>query len=175
MDTETTGAANCLPEQEAPKKPGRSPPIVMTFATPLVRIQSDIKKHVKGEYEIQNTRNETRIIIKEMMDYSAMKSYLEKNNLHYFIFSPNSERPIKVVIRRHPPDTPAEDISNSFESLGFNIIYVRQMTANRTAPHGQADVETLPLFLVTLTRNFRSQEILKLNSLIHIIIKVEPY
>jgi hypothetical protein len=30
MDTETTGAENTLPEQEAPRKSGRPPPIVMT-------------------------------------------------------------------------------------------------------------------------------------------------
>jgi hypothetical protein len=47
-----------------------------------------------------------------MTDYSAMKSYLEKNNLQYFAFSPNSEKPLKAVIRHLPPDTPAEDISS---------------------------------------------------------------
>jgi hypothetical protein len=33
-----------------------------------------------------------------MADYSAMKSYLEKNNLYYFTFSPNSEKPIKASV-----------------------------------------------------------------------------
>jgi hypothetical protein len=33
-----------------------------------------------------------------MADYSAMKFSLEKNNLHDFTFSPNSENPIKAVI-----------------------------------------------------------------------------
>jgi hypothetical protein len=37
-----------------------------------------------------------------MVDYSAMKFYLEKNNLHYFTFSPNSEKPIKAVIHHFP-------------------------------------------------------------------------
>jgi hypothetical protein len=64
-----------------------------------------------------------------MTDYSAMKSYLEKNNLPYFIFSPNSEKPIKAVIHHLPPDTPAEDISDSLEDLGFSIINVRQTAA----------------------------------------------
>jgi hypothetical protein len=50
-----------------------------------------------------------------MADYLAMKSYLEKHNLHYFTFSPNSKKPIKAVIRHLPPDTAAEDISNSLE------------------------------------------------------------
>jgi hypothetical protein len=51
MDMETTGAENTLPEQEAPRKPGRPPPTVMTSTTNLSRRQSDLKEHVKGEYE----------------------------------------------------------------------------------------------------------------------------
>jgi hypothetical protein len=31
------------------------------------------------------------IVTKVIVDYSEMKSYLEKNNLHYFTFSPNSK------------------------------------------------------------------------------------
>jgi hypothetical protein len=38
------------------------------------------------------------IITKEMADYSAVKSYLEKNNLNYFTFSLNSEKPVEAVI-----------------------------------------------------------------------------
>jgi hypothetical protein len=70
-----------------------------------------------------------------MADYSVMKSYLEKHNLHYFTFSPNSEKPIKAVISHRPPGTPAEDISNSLEDFGFNDINVRYLTTNRRAPN----------------------------------------
>jgi hypothetical protein len=51
-----------------------------------------------------------------MADYSAMKYYLAKNNLHCFTFSPNSEKPIKAVIGQLPPGMAAEDISNSLET-----------------------------------------------------------
>jgi hypothetical protein len=110
-----------------------------------------------------------------MADYSAVKSYMEKNYLHYFTFSLDSEKPMKAVIRHLPPDMPAEDISNSLEDLGFNIMKVRQMMATRTAINSQTHVEPLPLFLVTLTRNVKSQQIHNLNSLNYIIIKVELY
>jgi hypothetical protein len=69
-----------------------------------------------------------------MEDYLAMKYYLEKNNLHYFTFSPNSEKPMKVVIYQLPQDTPVEYVCNSLEDLGCNIINVRQMIAIRIAP-----------------------------------------
>jgi hypothetical protein len=103
-----------------------------------------------------------------------MKFYLEKNNLQYFTFSTHSEKPIKAVICLLPPDMPTKDISNSLEDLGFNIINMRQMMANR-ASNGQTHIETLPLFLATLPRNVKSQETFKLNSLKHIIILVKSY
>jgi hypothetical protein len=103
-----------------------------------------------------------------------MKSYLEKNNLHYFSFYPNSKNPIKAVIHHFPPHTPVEDISNSLEDLGFNV-NMRQMIATPIAPDGQNHMEPLPLSLITLTRNMKSQEIFQLNSLMHIIFKVELY
>jgi hypothetical protein len=77
-----------------------------------------------------------------MADYSAMKSYLEKNNLHYLSCSLNSEKPIKAETRHLPPDTPAERISNGLENLGFNVINVRLLTTNRSAPNKQTHVET---------------------------------
>jgi hypothetical protein len=51
MDTETAGAENNPPEQEAPRKSDRPPPIVITSTTKLIRLQSDLKEHVKGAYE----------------------------------------------------------------------------------------------------------------------------
>jgi hypothetical protein len=95
MDTETTGAEKALTEQEVPRKSGKSdrpPSILMTSTTNLILLQTNLKQHVKGEYEFRNTRTGTRIITKEMPDYSGMKFYLEKNNVHYFTFSPNSEK-----------------------------------------------------------------------------------
>jgi hypothetical protein len=102
MDTETTDAENTVPEQEATRKPGRPPPIVMTSTTNLIPPPNDLKDRVKGQHEFRNTLYGTHITTNEIADYSAMKSYLEKNNLHYFIFSPNSEKTIKAVSNPSP-------------------------------------------------------------------------
>jgi hypothetical protein len=110
-----------------------------------------------------------------MVDYSAMKSYPEENNLQYVTFPPNSEKSVKSQICHLHPDTPAEVVSNNLEALGFNIINVRQLTTSRRAQNGQIHVESLPLFLVTLTRNVTFQEIFKLNRHNHMIIKVQYY
>jgi hypothetical protein len=107
---------------------------MMTSTAKLIRLQSDLKEQVRGEYEFRNTQNGTRIITNEMADYSAMKLYLKKIS---------SILPTKRVSRCLPPDTPAEDISRSLEDLGFNVINVRQMTATRRAPNEQIHVEPL--------------------------------
>jgi hypothetical protein len=60
MDMETTDAEDTLPEQEAPRKSGRPPPI-MTSTMNLIRTPNELKDHVKGQYESQNTLYGTRI------------------------------------------------------------------------------------------------------------------
>jgi hypothetical protein len=72
-----------------------------------------------------------------MEDYSAMKPYLEKNNLHYIYLLPKLRKAHAGNNSSLRQDTPAEDISNSLDNLGFNVINARQMTATRTAPNGQ--------------------------------------
>jgi hypothetical protein len=92
MDMEATGAENTIPEQEALRKPGRLPLIIMASTTNLIRLQIDLKDHVKGAYKFKNTLKVTCIIINEMANYSAIESYMEKNNFHHFTISPNSEQ-----------------------------------------------------------------------------------
>jgi hypothetical protein len=89
-----------------------------------------------------------------------MKSYLEKNNLHYFAFAINSKKPIKAVIHHLPPTAPAEVMSNILEDLGFNAINVRKMMITRGAPHGQTRIETLPLFRYLNKKSKISRDIL---------------
>jgi hypothetical protein len=103
-----------LLEQDTLRKSGRPPSIMMTSTTILIRLQGALNEQVKGEHKFRNTRKGTRIISNERAVYSAMKSYMEKNNLHYFTFFSNSEKPIKAVIHHFPPDT-LEKISNSFQ------------------------------------------------------------
>jgi hypothetical protein len=72
MDTETTVAQNAVLEQKVSRKSGRRSTIVMTSTTKLIRLQSDLKDQAKGKYEFRNRSNATRIITREMVEYSAM-------------------------------------------------------------------------------------------------------
>jgi hypothetical protein len=112
-------------------------------------------------------------VTKEMADYSVIKEYLSSQNLNYFTFYPKSLKPIKAVIRHLPENTPAEEIYEGLVEIGFDIISVKQMSTDYRS-HGSAST-SLPLFLITLPRSEKSQDIFKLTSLCYIAIKVELY
>jgi hypothetical protein len=111
----------------------RPPPIVLTTAINLIHLQSKLKELVKGNFEFRNTKSGTRIICREMSDYSVIRTYLDSKNLNYYTFYPKSEKPIKAVIRHLPTDTPAEDTSNGLVDMGFDVVSVKQMTSTRSS------------------------------------------
>jgi hypothetical protein len=56
--------------------------------------------------------------------------------------------------------------------LGFDIISVKQMSTNRRSPSEGTLTKNLLLFLITLSRTAKSQEIFRLTALYHIAIRV---
>jgi hypothetical protein len=166
--------------QSAPSQAGRPPPIILTSATNLIQLQKKIRGLVNGNFDFRNTRSGTRVVTKDMADYSAIKSFLEKENLHFFIFHPKSLKPFKVVIRRLPSVSPAEEIYEALTDLGFDVMSVKQiMSSRRSLPEAGQKSANVPLtqllFLITLPKNEKSQEIFKLTGLCHISIQVEAY
>jgi hypothetical protein len=153
---------------------GRPPPIILTSATNLLQLQKSIKGIVKGSFEFRNTKNGTRALTKEMAHFSAIKSFLSKK-FSFYTFFPKSQKPIKAVIRHLPSNTPAEEICEALVELRFDTISVRQMTTTRRSPLQNPEHSNLPLYLITLPRTEKSQDIFKLTGLCHISIKVPAY
>jgi hypothetical protein len=115
-------------QQQVPtSERSRPPPIVLTSETNLIQLQKQIKGMVKGSFEFHSTRNGTRVVTREMTDFSAIRSHLESKSLHYYTFHPKSQKPIKAVIQHLPLNTTAEDISDGLVTLGFDVISVKQM------------------------------------------------
>jgi hypothetical protein len=184
-EMECEGSANEVadnpenPEDEVQQRPasqtGRPPPIVLTSEENLIRLQKKLKSICKGSFEFRSTRNGTRVVTKEMADFAAIRSYFDSQNLHYFTFFPKSQKPIKAVIRHLPLNTPAEDISDGLVNLGFDIISVKQMSTTRRSSADGPNNINLPLFLITLPRTPKSQDIFKIRSICYIAVKVEAY
>jgi hypothetical protein len=110
-----------------------------------------------------------------MADFQSVKSHFDSQNLSHYSFFPKSEKPVKAAIRHLSHNTPAEDISDGLVSLGFDVVSVKQMTAIRRSPPEESKIINLSLFLVTLSRTAKSQEIFRLSSLCHVAIRVGVY
>jgi hypothetical protein len=80
---------------------------------------------------------------------------------------------MKAVIRHLPHNTPIEDISDGLVSLGFDVISVKQMTATRRSPSDGSTTINILLFLITLPKTAKYQEIFQMQRLCHIAIRVE--
>lgn len=152
----------------------QQPPILLTTSTNLMQLQKEIKGLVKDILEFRSTRNGTRVVTPDMADYYSIRTQFDKNKLSYFTFHPKGNKPIKFLIRHLPTDTPAEGICNGLQDLGFNVLSVKQMTAFRSSEGNNRQVN-LPHSSLTLARNQKSQEMLRLINLCHIIIRVEAY
>jgi hypothetical protein len=105
-----------------------------------------------------------------LADYHAIKKHLQEKRIPYYTFHPKSVKPIKAIIRHLPGNNPEEDIAKELQAIGFTVISVRQLASKRP----QTPIN-LPLFLVTLPKSDKSQEIFQLASLNHVIIKVEAH
>jgi hypothetical protein len=137
---------------------------VLTSTINPIQLQKQLIGVLKDNFDFRSTKNGTRAITKTMADFSAVKSYLENNNLVYFTFYPKSPKPKKTVIRHLPVNMPAEDISDGLVSVGFDVISVKQMTVTRRSPPEGSTIINFPLFLITLPRMAKSQEIFRLPS-----------
>jgi hypothetical protein len=119
-------------QQQAPSsQAGRPPPVVLTSQVTLIQLQRQLKGLLKGSFELCSTRNGIRVVTKEIADFSTIRSYFESKILPYLTFCPKSQKLRKAVIRRLPFTTPTEDIPDEFLDLVFDVVNVKQMSANR--------------------------------------------
>jgi hypothetical protein len=99
---EATSESPTSETQQTSNKAGRPPPIILTSAINLIKLQRHIRDIVKGDFDFRNTRSGSRIITKEMEDIYSIRKYLEGKNLSHFTFFHKSEKPIKAVILQLP-------------------------------------------------------------------------
>jgi hypothetical protein len=78
------------------------------------------------------------------------------------------------VIQHLPQNIPAKDIYDGAVDISFDVISIKQMSTVRRYLEGSTSV-TVPLFLVTLPRTAKSQDVFKLSSLCRISVKIEVY
>jgi hypothetical protein len=148
MDLEVTGGV----QQEPSSQAGRPPPIFLTSGTNLLQLQKKLTGLVEGNLEFRTSRNGTRVVTREMADFSAVKAYFTSENLSLYTFFPKSLKPVKPVIRHLPSVTLAVDISEALTVLGYDVVSIKQMSSSRRTKEEVSQPKILPFFLITLPR-----------------------
>jgi hypothetical protein len=108
-----------------------------------------------GEF-FWNTAIEARITTESMVDCNTIQKFLTEKNLHFCTFCIKADKLVKAIIRHLSGNNSAEDITVALQEIDYDIINVKQMTAKRPSPEGVVTHTSLPLFLVILARNQKS-------------------
>jgi hypothetical protein len=163
MDTDAPGTESNEAEETVPGNLGRQPPIVLTSANNLIQTQKQLKGVAKQIFEFCTTRNGTRVITKNMVDCQISGSPLRDQQPFLLYLLP------KIAETHQGSDPPSASKhscrghtrwADGLVELGFDVTSIKP---------------TLPLFLITLPRMAKSQDISKLYNLCHVSIKVEAY
>lgn len=105
-------------------------------------------------------------------DYEKLEAYCIQQNKQYSTTIAKKDRPLKVVIRKLPIDTPTQDIYQDLVDLEYPVIEVTQM-------HGRDKTTNekilYPLFLASFHKEPNINEIYKLKYLLSYTVLVEPY
>jgi hypothetical protein len=121
-----------------------------------MQLQKVNKSVVKDNLELRNTRNGTRVITKTLVDFAAVKDYVEGHNLPHFTLYPKYLKPIHAVIRHLPVNTPSEDTSDGLIGLDFDVTSIKEMLSTRRTPPEETPTKNLPLLLITFSRKVKS-------------------
>ncbi|GBM97576.1 RNA-directed DNA polymerase from mobile element jockey [Araneus ventricosus] len=110
-----------------------------------------------------------KLYVKDELEHRKLTKYLKIADLEYFTMTPRSERPIKVVIRGIPPETPAEYVKESLiEEYKFEIEKVAQLTQFKTK-------RPLPIYQITLKNNEVNKGIWNVNTLMLVKVTVRKF
>ncbi|XP_035206109.1 uncharacterized protein LOC118181146 [Stegodyphus dumicola] len=119
------------------------------------------KKKGEGNYEIHTKNSDT---------FRSMTALFDKKEFSYHSFLLPEEKNLKVVIRNLPIDAKPTDIQEKLREKDFTALKVEQLMKGRGK-----DRAKMPLFLVTLSKTPKNNEIYHLKYLMYLHIKVERY
>jgi hypothetical protein len=94
--------------------------------------------------------------------FSTFHSQFQNNNLQYFIFHAKSKKTVKAVIQLPPFTISAEDISDWFVTIGFDVISAKQISVTRQSRAEETTTANIPIFFITLPGTSKSENTFEL-------------
>jgi hypothetical protein len=125
---------------------------------------------VKGNFEFWSTRREPELWQKKWQTSQALNSFSIHNN--YLLYLPKTTKTCKICDKASPIHHAGR---GDMWGAGGTWLWCNQHQANDVCQSPEEDPKksNLPLFLLTLPRTEKSQDVFKLTGLCHISIRVE--
>ncbi|GBM79342.1 hypothetical protein AVEN_32956-1 [Araneus ventricosus] len=101
-------------------------------------------------------------------DHRSLTDYLDSESLEYYFIAPQAEKPTKVVVHGLDIDSSCDDIKEELTKKNYRVDKVHQFKKFRTK-------QLIPVFQVHLLPTENLKEIYKIDTLLHMIITIEPY
>jgi hypothetical protein len=74
MGTDAPDTESTATEKAVSEKLGKPPPVVLTSAVNLIQLQKQLTGVAKDTFELHSTKNGTRVVTKNMVDYQTNKN-----------------------------------------------------------------------------------------------------
>ncbi|GBO10304.1 hypothetical protein AVEN_256604-1 [Araneus ventricosus] len=127
------GKLSDTPEEEIslhkPKAP--VPPIMLRYSDNYPEMLANIKKAC-GPTDNKFSNDIIKFFPGTSDKHTQISNFCRTQGYDFYILKPKQLRPIKVVIKRLPPNQNPSEIKEALEELGFSINQVIQLTKLRT-------------------------------------------
>lgn len=131
-------------------------PGICTELTELICFDNFYCKSTADRLKIQTSNPDS---------YRTLVQYLRKENTEFHTYQLKNDKPIRVVIHNLRPSTPTDLIKNELELRLFEIKQVTHVTH-------RINKIPLPLYFVDLESTDQTNDIFKLESLLHTKIEI---
>jgi len=154
-------------EPDAPLSIKPPPPIFVKHVRDFPELCIELCELIGVDnFHCKSTPDQLKIQTTNPEAYRTLVKFLRNEKAQFHTFQLKEDKPTRVVIRNLHPTTPTDLIKNELETRLFEVRQVTQVLH-------RLNKNQLPLFFVDLEPTTHSNEIFKLNSLLHTKIKVE--
>lgn len=146
----------------------RPPPIIINFSENYNQLVQNIKKVIKGNFNIRTaSQNVFKITTYDSTDYRQLTKHLSETNIAWHSYENKQERPIRVLAKYLPSTCEPEAIILDLKNKGFQIINAINKFQYRTkAP--------LNMFILCFEHTENVNKIYQIREILNTIVKIEP-
>ncbi|XP_049798635.1 uncharacterized protein LOC126232418 [Schistocerca nitens] len=151
-----------------PQQRRTPPPIVIEYKGVFRELQNALNMAIgRNSYTVRAVGEElAKVNIKTTEDYRKVLTLVEERSWHFYTYSADRKKPLKVVFRYLPRSLKPEEIKEDLECMGFAVDEVIKMKPLRTRGRG-------PLTLVIANNTAENRKLFQLTRIGNVEVRAE--